>query len=109
MEEDTKKIEGEHYDGSSIAAPVTNDATIRIMLVLMLLASWIAQIVDVNGAFLYGVLDANEKIYMEVPEGFESKYPKNNVLLLQKNTVWTQASCNGILEEIANSNEKNGI
>ena len=50
----------------------------------MLLASWIAQIVDVNGAFLYGVLDANKKIYMEVPERCESKYLENTVLLLQK-------------------------
>gem|GEM_PF-6951265 len=77
-----EQIDGEHYDGTSIASPVTNDATIRITMVLMLLATWSAQIVDVKGAFLHGNLDDGEKIYMEIPEGFESKYSANCVLLL---------------------------
>jgi len=34
-----EQIDGKHYDGTSIASPVTNDATIRITMVLMLLAT----------------------------------------------------------------------
>jgi len=79
---DYEQIDGEHYDGTSIASPVTNDATIRITIVLMLLATWSAQIFDVEGAFLHGNLDDDEKIYMEIPEGFQDKYCVNCVLLL---------------------------
>jgi hypothetical protein len=35
-----KQVEGVHYDGSSTHAPVTNTGTIRIMLILMLMADW---------------------------------------------------------------------
>jgi hypothetical protein len=32
-----KQIDGQHYDGTSISAPVTNDMTIRIALTIMLM------------------------------------------------------------------------
>ena len=34
-----EQIEGQHYDGSSIHAPVTNDCSVRIIMVLALMAS----------------------------------------------------------------------
>ena len=37
-----KQIEGQHYNGTTISSPVTNSATIRIVLVLMVMASMIA-------------------------------------------------------------------
>ena len=40
-----KQIDGQHFDGSSIHAPVTNAATIRILLVLMCLADGEASVV----------------------------------------------------------------
>ena len=43
-----------HYDSTSIHAPVTNAVTVRIVLTLMLMAGWMAQVVDVEGAFLHG-------------------------------------------------------
>ena len=49
-----KQIEGKHFDGSSIHAPVTNAFTIRILLVLMILSGGCAKVVDVKGAFLHG-------------------------------------------------------
>lgn len=79
-----KQIEGVHYDGSSIHAPVTNSATIRIVLVLMLMATWMGILLDVNGAFLHGEFTDGEKIYMKVPKGMEKHYPKDVVLLLRK-------------------------
>ena len=48
--------EGEHYDGASIASPVTNDVTIRCALTLMIAASWAAHVVDVKGAFLHSYI-----------------------------------------------------
>ena len=74
-----------HYDSMNIASPVTNDVTVRVCLVLMLMAGWMARLVDVNGAFLHGEFDNGEVIYTEVPEGFETYVDSNKyVLLLQK-------------------------
>jgi hypothetical protein len=44
-------VPGKHYGPNSIAAPVTSDVTIRIVLTLLLLAKWYAELIDVNGAF----------------------------------------------------------
>jgi hypothetical protein len=49
-----KQIGGQHYNGTSISAPVTNAVTIRIVLTIMLMQGGIAHVVDVKGAFLYG-------------------------------------------------------
>ena len=47
-----KQIAVKHFNPTSTAAPVTNDTTIRILLVLMLLMNWTARIYDVKGVFL---------------------------------------------------------
>ena len=46
-----KQVEGQHYDVMTISSPVTNSATIRIVLTLMIMASMLARVVDVKGAF----------------------------------------------------------
>ena len=46
-----KQFEGQHYDGTTISSPVTNSETIRIVLTLMIMASMLAHVVDVKGAF----------------------------------------------------------
>ena len=77
--------DGYHYDSLSVASPVTNDVTVKVCLTLMLLAGWIAQLVDVHSAFLNGEFDNNEKLYTEVPQGFEIFCdPIVYVLLLMK-------------------------
>ena len=63
--------DGEHYDSASIASPVTNDITIRMMIVLMLMTGWIGYLVDVKGAFLHGEFENDEQIFTKIPEGFE--------------------------------------
>jgi hypothetical protein len=47
-----EQIDGLHYDSTSIHAPVTNETSVRIVLVLALMADWIGRINDVKGAFL---------------------------------------------------------
>ena len=44
-----QKVEGVHYDAEYIASPVTNDISIRIVMVLTLMAGWISNIVGVKG------------------------------------------------------------
>ena len=80
-----EQIDGMHYDGSSVASPVTNELSIRMMMCLALMCGWITRIVDVKGAFLRGEFEeGSEPVYMEVPEGFEKYYPPNWILKLQK-------------------------
>jgi hypothetical protein len=38
-------------------------------------------LLDVEGAFLCGDFENGEKIYMEVPQGFEGLYANDSVLL----------------------------
>ena len=50
-------------------SPVVTDTTFRCVLVIALLNEWNMEVVDIETAFLYGVLD--EEIYMKIPEGLE--------------------------------------
>ena len=77
-----KQVDGQYYDSSNIHTPVTNNVPIRVFLVLMLMAGWIARIVGVKGAFLHGEFKKGEKVYMKVPEGWEHFYLSNVILLL---------------------------
>ena len=71
-------------DFSETFAPVVNDETFRIILILFLIYSteseklWMAEIWDIVSAFLYGDLD--EEIYMEAPDGFERFFAFNRKL-----------------------------
>ena len=53
--------------GSPISSPVTHSATIRIVLMLMIMASMLAHVVDVKEAFLHGDFEDGEIIHMKVP------------------------------------------
>ena len=53
-----------------------------MMFVLMVMAGWYAEVVDVCGAFLHGKFDEGTWLYMEVPKGFEKFYPVGCLLLL---------------------------
>jgi hypothetical protein len=79
-----KQIEGVHYNGISTHNPVTNAGTIQIMLILMTMANWQRQSVDVKGAFLHEEFKDGEVIHMKVPHGFEKFYPDDVVLKLKK-------------------------
>ena len=80
-----EEIDGVHYDGASVAAPVTNELSVRMMIVLMLMSAWSALVTDVKGAFLRGEFEqGTPKMYMHIPEGFKEFYPTGYILLLLK-------------------------
>jgi hypothetical protein len=85
-----EQIDGEHYDEDSKAAPVVQLATIFIVLILTVVMSWHAILLDVRGAFLHGKFEKDRKIYMDVPQGFERFYPLGVVLLLLKTLYGTK-------------------
>ena len=79
-----EQIDGMHYNEDAIAAPVANEIVIRMVLVLIVMASWWAELLDVQGAFLTGEMDQEIDCYLQVPEGFSKFYPRNVVLKLLK-------------------------
>jgi Reverse transcriptase (RNA-dependent DNA polymerase) len=85
-----EQIDGIHYDEDTKSSPVVNEATILIVLVLMLLAGWYGQIVDVNGAFLNGHFERQHEMYLEVAQGFEKFYGNGVVLLLLRTLYGTK-------------------
>ena len=56
-------------DYTENVAPVINDVSLRLVILLWLNNDWHAEIVDVDTAFLYGDLD--EEVYMKIPSGYQ--------------------------------------
>jgi len=107
-----KQVEGQHFDGTTISSPVTNSATIRIVLMLMIMANMLAHVVDVKGAFLQGEFEDGEIIHMKIPQGFEKNFPEGSVLLLKKclyrlkqavKAFWIQLLCTASAMELKQS------
>jgi histone deacetylase 1/2 len=82
------QVDGVHYDSASISSPVTNDVTIRIVLVIMLMAGWCGELLDIKGAFLHGDFEDGKNVYMEVPEGFDKYYDPMYYVLLLLQTIY---------------------
>ena len=59
--------DGDHYNSSSIYAPIINDAMIQIMLMLM--TNWETRAIDVKIACQHGRLKDGEKIYERYIKG----------------------------------------
>ena len=78
-----KQHAGVSYDPCDIMSPVVHEITVHIMLVLMIMALWHAEIIDVKGAFLNASFDPKHKVYMEIPKG-----SKSSTLLLLKKTLY---------------------
>jgi len=78
-------VDGEHYDSQTKGSPVVSQMTVMIVLTLITMGRYVVKLKDVNGAFLLPDLKENERIYMEIPKGFERHYdPDKEVWLLLK-------------------------
>jgi hypothetical protein len=77
-----KQVEGQHFDASSISAPITNGMTIKVVLMLILASGSIADKVNIKEAFLHGKFKDGEKIYIKIPLEFEEFYDDDTVQLL---------------------------
>lgn len=58
-----EQVDGVHFDSTSTSAPVTNEVTIRVILILAVMAEFDMQLIDVRGAFLNRRFQSGEKVY----------------------------------------------
>ncbi|KAL1189498.1 Retrovirus-related Pol polyprotein from transposon TNT 1-94 [Cardamine amara subsp. amara] len=72
----------EGVDYIDIFSPVVKHVSIRMLLAIVAEEDYELEQLDVKTAFLHGELD--EKIYMEIPEGFEDQFKTGKVCLLNK-------------------------
>ena len=61
---------------------MVNEINIWIVFILMIMADWWEELLNVKGAFLTGIFDKVEELYMEVTQGMEQCYPVNLLLIL---------------------------
>ena len=70
-------------DYSDTFSPVVKSSTIRVILSLAVTKGWNMRQVDIQNAFLHGILE--EKVYMRQPLGFQDPYkPKEYICKLKK-------------------------
>jgi Reverse transcriptase (RNA-dependent DNA polymerase) len=69
-----------HYASEDIAAPVTSDSEIKLVMVLVAMAGLTIHILDLHGAFL--IVNKDEEFYMKIAQEFDEKYEKGTVLKL---------------------------
>ena len=62
-----QQIDGVYFDASNKAAPLVCCVTIRVILVLSIMANWLAWIIDVEGAFLKDRFYDIEQMFMTFP------------------------------------------
>ena len=78
-------------DFSENYSPVVNDITFHILLLLVLHFGYLAKVVDIETAFLYG--DLEEDIYMECPQGMADVKKDDSIILNTYVYGLVQAAC----------------
>ena len=69
-----EQVDGQHYHSENTAAPVTNANTVRVVMTLWCAnPNWVAEVMDVEGAFLQGKFKDGERLYVEIPDGMAPK------------------------------------
>ena len=91
-----KQRAGVSYDPRDIMSPVVHEITVRIMLVLMIMALWHAEIIDVKGAFLKASFDPTQGIHGN-PKRIRKILPQECPTATQENTVRCEKCCQSIL------------
>jgi Reverse transcriptase (RNA-dependent DNA polymerase) len=97
-------------DFSENYAPVVNNITMRMMLVLKLTNEWSSKTIDVETAFLYGNL--MEEIYMTIPNGLEeylNQQLSDNCVKLNKSIYGLVQAARAWWKQFTNSLQKIGF
>eukprot|EP00957_Ditylum_brightwellii_P167544 12754694-Ditylum_brightwellii.AAC.1 len=76
------QVDGLHYNSQDLLAPVVNNMTVRIVVILIIMASCVSELLDAQGAFLNNRFQNGEQLFMHVPQGIAKFYPPDVLLLL---------------------------
>eukprot|EP00957_Ditylum_brightwellii_P197495 15047410-Ditylum_brightwellii.AAC.1 len=60
-----------------MSVSVVNDMTIRIVFILISMALWTAELLDVKGTLLNMRFQNGKMLYMNAHQGFEQFYPSH--------------------------------
>jgi hypothetical protein len=83
-------IPGVRYNPKLVAAQVTNDITICIVMTLMLMALWCGKLLDVKGVFLHGEFGpCKTTIVHEDPVGNRTALPTQLDSVVVEDNLWT--------------------
>ena len=88
-------------------SPVINDVTVRIILILLILRKYKSMIVDVETAFLHGILGKGEEIYMDCPKGMI--HSEDECLLLEKTIYGLVQSARAYYKKFTEVMKKEGF
>ncbi|KAH9799567.1 retrovirus-related pol polyprotein from transposon RE2 [Citrus sinensis] len=69
-------------DYTETFSPVVKASTVRVVLSIAVMNNWILRQIDVNNAFLNGILD--QEVYMAQPEGFVNSQKPQHICKLRK-------------------------
>jgi hypothetical protein len=94
-----EQIDGEHYDENEKFAPVASGVAIHIVLIMIAMTGWWAELLDVKGAFPCGVFEKGRQMFMAMPQGFEKFCPMNVALLLLKTACGTKQAARAFWNE----------
>jgi hypothetical protein len=67
-----------------MSSPVTNEATICVIMVLFIIFGWTAELVEVQGTFVCGAFEEGEQLCMKLLHRFEEFYPVDMLIFLLK-------------------------
>jgi len=104
-----EQIEGVHYKGDDISAPVTSWFTIRIVMILTLMQGGVLKMQDTVGAFLLGKFEDGIELYIEIPQGFEDYYGQDEVLLLCSTLYGTKQGAMAYYKKMKATNKEIGL
>ena len=76
-----------HYDPEQMSSIVTNDAIIRIVLVLMIMFDWGSYLCNAHGTFSMGKFKGEEELLMEVPRFFKVNILRIYIYCLKKQST----------------------
>ena len=92
-------------DYNETTAPTMRMETFRVVAHVAAVNGWVLHQVDIKTAFLRGVLEPGEEVYMKQPKGFEAKGKEDQIWELMKglyglpqgSRIWNKAMNKGML------------
>ena len=87
------------FDFTETFHPVVKPTNIRVMLTIVLSRGWLIHQLDINNAFLNGLL--HEEVFMEQPPGFIQHNHSHLVCKLHKNLYGLKQAPSAWLEKLS--------